>query len=123
MVSLTDAIATELLLFILDVLDGKEEDIVDWEMIGYSSTKVRSIKNGWNKMSPRNKEKFKRILKLKIINSGKYGRDSNILDNDKRKLINMKNEFLFSRILLTNSKKNYASIQLLKEDQIAPKQK
>lgn len=45
----------------------------------------------------------------------RYAKNTNIKDPEKAALLTMKNEYLFDRILLTTSKKNYASIVLLKE--------
>lgn len=45
----------------------------------------------------------------------RFVKDCNVKDDSKARLINMKNEYLFSRVMLTDAKKNYASIIELKE--------
>ena len=52
----------------------------------------------------------------------RYTKDCNVPE-DKRPIINMKNEFLMRRILLTENKKNYSSIQWLQEGVVVPESK
>ncbi len=51
----------------------------------------------------------------------KYTQNSHSAADDRKCLMIMKNEFLFSRLLLTDAKKNYASIQELQEGNIVGK--
>ena len=53
----------------------------------------------------------------------KYTMNSNSQSSDRKCLLVMKNEFYFSRVMLTNAMKNYASLQLLQEGNIVPPDK
>lgn len=61
----------------------------------------------------------------KIINDymKRYTINSNSYSEDKKCLLIMKNEFLFKRIMLTDSMKNYANTTLLQEGVVVPENK
>jgi DNA polymerase elongation subunit (family B) len=81
-----------------------------------------SKSNGrWTKDTLEDEDLFKMVNIIAFILGHMIGEvherytSENNVPEDKRSIINMKNEFLMRRLLLTSSKKNYAAILLLQE--------
>lgn len=108
----------------------KAEPVYDYDFYSEDMIEVEKLRNPIT-IVPQDNLRYS-IINIMAYCCGKmvvdylerYSKNSNSYDeNRERCLLVMKNEFLFKRALLTDSKKNYANIQEIQEGNMVPKDK